>query len=121
MLRRTAGIDSDIRHKLGLLERRLGGIDEISLSRRVFGLVQLNGNNRYYRFLMRICELIFRSLLPAQDGKGYQFEDVLEDEVRMRKVFEDSVRNFYRLEQRKYRLWKRRIGMGFGWGSHEGW
>jgi 5-methylcytosine-specific restriction enzyme subunit McrC len=38
------------------------------------------------------------------DGKGHRFKDVVRDEREMARVFEAFVRNFYRLEQTRYRV-----------------
>jgi 5-methylcytosine-specific restriction enzyme subunit McrC len=37
--------------------------------------------------------------LPDEKGSGFAFHDVLRDETKMARVFEDFVRNFYRAEQ----------------------
>jgi 5-methylcytosine-specific restriction enzyme subunit McrC len=51
---------------------------------------------------MKVAELAFDSLLPDPRGEGFAFHDVLRDERKMARVFEDFVRNFYRAEQHRY-------------------
>jgi 5-methylcytosine-specific restriction enzyme subunit McrC len=55
--------------------------------------------------LLNVCELIHRSALPepAADGRT-RFVDFRRDERLMAQLFEAFVRNFYRLEQRRFRV-----------------
>ena len=56
-------------------------------------------------FLLNICELIYHSTLPAPAADGrVRFRDFRRDEGLMARLFEQFVRNFYRLEQRRYRV-----------------
>ncbi len=56
-------------------------------------------------FLLNVCELIQASALPepAADGRT-RFRDFRRDEPLMARLFEAFVRNFYRLEQRRYHV-----------------
>ncbi|RSK49520.1 5-methylcytosine restriction system specificity protein McrC [Hymenobacter rigui] len=56
-------------------------------------------------FLLNVCELIQQSTLPTPDATGTsRFRDFRRDEALMARLFEQFVRNFYRLEQRRYRV-----------------
>ncbi|MDU0370752.1 hypothetical protein ACFPAF_10135 [Hymenobacter endophyticus] len=56
-------------------------------------------------FLLNLCELIQQSALPAPDEAGtFRFRDFRRDEALMARLFEQFVRNFYRLEQRQFRV-----------------
>ncbi|GGG45102.1 5-methylcytosine restriction system specificity protein McrC [Hymenobacter glacieicola] len=56
-------------------------------------------------FLLNVCELIQQSALPAPDTEGpTRFRDFRRDERLMALLFEQFVRNFYRLEQRRFRV-----------------
>ena len=92
------------RHELALLVRRFEAVADIRLTANVFGRVQLSRNNRQYAMLMQLCEFVFHSTLPDQQGSGARFADILEDEVRMSAVFEDFLRNFYGHEQQVFRV-----------------
>jgi 5-methylcytosine-specific restriction enzyme subunit McrC len=61
-------------------------------------------------FLLHICELIYETALPApaDDGRG-RFVDFRRDERLMARLFEQAVRNFYRREQRQYRVFAETI------------
>ncbi|WP_400192579.1 hypothetical protein [Hymenobacter sp. B81] len=62
-------------------------------------------------FLLNVCELIYRTALPEPDAAGRtRFHDFRRDEGLMAQLFERFVRNFYRLEQRRYRVSSETIG-----------
>jgi 5-methylcytosine-specific restriction enzyme subunit McrC len=56
-------------------------------------------------FLLHLCELIYETALPtpAESSRG-RFVDFRRDERLMARIFEQAVRNFYRREQRQYRV-----------------
>jgi 5-methylcytosine-specific restriction enzyme subunit McrC len=100
----VTGINNELAHELRMLARMLGDVSEPHLSRSLFRRVQIYRNNAFYDFLIRICELIYETTLPERDGDRYRFSDILRDEQKMARIFEDFVRNFYRLEQTQYRV-----------------
>jgi 5-methylcytosine-specific restriction enzyme subunit McrC len=51
---------------------------------------------------MKVAELVHEALLPEEGTGRFRFADLLRDERKMALVFEEFVRNFYRLEQRLY-------------------
>ncbi|WP_167856987.1 5-methylcytosine restriction system specificity protein McrC [Hymenobacter aquaticus] len=56
-------------------------------------------------FLLNICTLLHQSALPAPDAAGRsRFRDFRRDERLMAQLFEAFVRNFYRHEQRRFRV-----------------
>lgn len=95
----TTGISAQLREQLSRLGKALGGITEIHLSRGVFRRVQLQGNNRFYRFLLDVCQLVFESIMVDEATGTRRFRDFIRDEKRMAKLFEDFVFNFYRIER----------------------
>jgi 5-methylcytosine-specific restriction enzyme subunit McrC len=79
-------------------------VAEIQLSAHCFRRVVVSRNNREYRFLMRLCEFVFWSLMPDERGGTARFQQVLDDDVRMSAVFEDFLRNFFQLNRTEYRV-----------------
>ena len=81
-----------------VLRKALDGFAEVGdlrVTAHHFHRVQLHRNNRSYRFLLHLCELIHGSLLPQKSaGAPRRFRDFTRDEKLMAKVFEDFVRNF---------------------------
>ncbi len=91
--------DKDIQDQLTGLYRRLHEIDEVRLSASLFNRVQLHRNNAFYDFPLKICELIYNNLLVSEDTGKSKFRDFVQDRKKMAKVFEDFVRNFYKIER----------------------
>lgn len=79
-----------IRHALSLL----ADIEPVHIDSRIFHRYQLHRNNRHYRLLMHICQLLHELYLPTQESGHRRFRSILEDEIVMHRVFESFVRQF---------------------------
>ncbi len=106
-------LDSSLKSEIVEIIRMLHEVETIPLSKRIFGMVQLHSNNYFYDFLMKICELIYESLIPDKKEGIYKFKDFIEDKRKMNMVFENFVRNFYRLEQSQYKVRREEIVWDF--------
>ena len=96
---RVEDLDGQMKDRITGLHRRFQEVDEIELSNAVFGRVQVHRNNAFYDFLLKICELIFDNLLASETPGKSKFRDFLQDDhQQMGALFEDFVRNFYKLE-----------------------
>jgi len=104
VLSRGPTMSTELAHSLRAIERTMANVSDVRLSADMFRRVQLSRHNGQYAVLMKLCEFVFRSTLPEDGGSGARFADVLNDEVRMSKVFEDFLRNFYRHEQSQYHV-----------------
>jgi len=102
-------LDSTLRKKLLVLHRSLGNIDDVPLGKFLFRKVQLQSNNRFYRFLLNICELVQASWLVDERTGQYKFRDFIRDDHRMAKLFEDFILNFFKIERRDLEVRKERI------------
>ncbi|GAB3297150.1 hypothetical protein GCM10027511_11610 [Hymenobacter humi] len=61
-------------------------------------------------FLLHVCELVWQSALPEPTAQGRsRFSDFRRDEVLMARLFEQFTRNFFRREQRRYRVYAETI------------
>lgn len=103
-LARVDRLEPDYAHELKHVVRRLQAVSDIRLSAEAFRNVQLSRHTRDYLPLLKLCEMVFRSLMPDENGQGSRFADILDDEVTMSAVFEDFLRNFYAYEQRAFRV-----------------
>ncbi|NOJ39981.1 5-methylcytosine restriction system specificity protein McrC [Bradyrhizobium australiense] len=92
-------IAPSLAHELRLICGRMGAVSVLRLRPGLFRNVQLSRNNAQYSALMRLCEFVCRAMLPDEVGSGSRFFDILRDEERMSRVFEDFLRNFYFYEQ----------------------
>ena len=98
-LARVADLDEGVRRDLVGVHRQLAGVREVALSRTVFGQVRLHAGNAVYRLLLSTCALAHDLLLPREDGEGYRLHDLVRDEARMARLFEDFLVGFYRRER----------------------
>jgi len=104
VLSRGPTMGTELAHSLRMVERTMANVSDVRLSADLFRRVQLSRHNGQYAVLMKLCEFVFRSTLPEEGGSGARFADVLKDEVRMSKIFEEFLRNFYRHEQSEYQV-----------------
>jgi len=102
-------LDKDLRKKLNVLHRDLRGIDDIPLSRLIFRKVQLHSNNRFYKFLLNICELVLDSWLVDEKTGKYKFRDFIRDDGKMARLFENFILNFFKTERSDLDVRKERI------------
>src|SRR4051812_39788839 len=96
-LSRCSDLEKDMRHDLRALAQRFFDVSDIQLTPRCFRQITISRSNREYGFLMRLCEFVFWSRMPDQQGSTARFYQVLDDEVRMSVVFEHFLRNFFQL------------------------
>ena len=101
-LSRARGLTREHGHELRLVSLRMSDVGDIRLTGDCFQRVQLSRNTGQYASVLKLCELIFRNLLPEEGGHGARFANILEDEVTMSAVFEEFLRNFYAHEQRTF-------------------
>lgn len=101
-LLRADRVNSELKKGLRLACGKLSGIDRIEITSSLFNQVQLHRNNGYYSFLLFVCQLVHSLKLPDHGAGHGKFNDLLSDEKVMEKVFEEFLRNFYRLKQREF-------------------
>jgi len=92
------GLDRRLHDELRALSRSLGGVRSVHLHKQLFRMVQLHGNNGFYRFLLNLCELILDTSLSTEEEGQYRFREFVRDPKRMPALFEAFVYNFYRRE-----------------------
>ena len=106
----------ELRPRLRTSYMRLREVSDIRLSKRAFASVQLHRNTRSYRLPIDVCRLLFDHLIPTEKQGRYRFHDFSRDEVRMRKLFERFLFNFYKHEQSWFKVRRTR----FPWLKAEG-
>jgi 5-methylcytosine-specific restriction enzyme subunit McrC len=105
-------VDSKLRYELARLVRKFNGVDLIRLTASVFKRVQIYQNNSFYAFLTNVCELVYLQGTPNSELGDIKIRDFSRDEVKMRKVFQDFVFNFYKLNQKQYSVSSERLTWG---------
>ena len=106
-LTRTKGIDPLQKMELAKLQKMFLGVDLIEIKGSHFKQIKLNRNNRFYGFVMNVCYLIYESTFPSEEKGKYKFSDFTRDDNKMNQLFEAFIRNFYRIEQRKFNTVKK--------------
>ena len=106
-LTRTKGLDKQLKDELVSLQRMLSDIDQIEITNSLFKQVRLNRNNRFYGFVMNVCQIIYESTFPSKEHGKYKFSDFTRDDNKMNQLFEAFIRNFYKIEQQKYKTVKK--------------
>lgn len=74
-----------------------------------FKKVKIHRNNYHYGFLMNICFLIYKNLILTKNKGESQFKDFIRDEKEMAYIFENFVRNFYKVKQDKFSVRRENI------------
>lgn len=97
-LYRTEELDSKLRHEIKTVLWRMNEVSEIRISDGSFRQIDMPKNNILHSFLLNISELIHLNLLPNQIEGHFTFRDFVQDERQMAKVFEEFLRNFYKIE-----------------------
>jgi 5-methylcytosine-specific restriction enzyme subunit McrC len=97
-LTQIQGLSPTLKQEIRTIIYRLHEVSEIVLTDTIFHQVQINRNNSFYVFLLNVSELIYQNLLINEETGSFQFKDFLRDERQMARLFEEFVRNFYKIE-----------------------
>ncbi len=105
------GLPLALRREVSEVRRRLPtSVVPLVPAAPVFGALRRQRLAAAAAFLLHLCELIFDTSLPAPAaGSRSRFTDFRRDERLMARLFEQAVRNFYRREQRQYRVFAETI------------
>lgn len=79
-------------------------ITPIKINSSLFKNIKFHRNNRYYEFIINICKIINENLLPTDDKGNFKFYDFRLDERKMNKIYENFLFNFYKIEQKNYKV-----------------
>jgi len=109
LLTRTKGLDKGLKNELVSLLKMFSGIQQIEIKNSLFKQVKLNRNNHFYGFIMNVCQIIYENTLPSEEQGKFKFSDFTRDENKMNQLFESFIRNFYKIEQRKFSTVKREL------------
>ena len=105
-------VDARLRSELARLVRKFNDVDLIRLTASVFKRVQIHQNNSFYAFLTNVCELVYLQGTPNSVQGDLIIRDFSRDDIKMRKVFQDFVFNFYKLNQKQYSVSSERLNWG---------
>ena len=108
-LLRSESLDQKLRNPIRTAYRRFVDVSDVRLSPRMFGAVQLHRNISSYQLLLNICRLLFDFLVPDPSTGKWRFNDLTQDEVLMRRIFEQFLFNFYQNEQSEWSVRRPKI------------
>ena len=91
------------------LYRQLDKVSAIPLTTDLFNQLPGRLPNKYYPRVLSLCQMIHQNLLPEPGGESFLFQDFLEDEQQMGRLFELFVRNFLKQEQQVFRVKSEKI------------
>lgn len=97
-LLKTTNLNQDLKRDIRFLRTMFGEISALKLDAARFKQVWLNRNNRFYAFVLNVCELVYRSTLPSETAGEFVFTDFTRDAAQMSRLFEAFARSFYRRE-----------------------
>jgi 5-methylcytosine-specific restriction enzyme subunit McrC len=100
----VAELDATLAEELRDLFRRMPGVQEVRITGQSFRRLTLGSNNRYYGFLLDICELVYRNLLVDERTGAMKFRDFTRDDAQMARLFERFLFRFYAREQTVFRV-----------------
>lgn len=92
-LLQVKSLNIGVRNGLRDVYRKLNGISEPKLHRRMFFDAKIHRNNRAYAFLISVCYLVFENLKINEDSGEAVFREFSQE--NMGKLFENFIRNFY--------------------------
>lgn len=111
-LLKTSQLTPENHKEIKTLIFKMPDIEQIQIKSKHFLEVRLNRNNQYYKYLLKICELFYYYLLPTEQTGQYLIKSILRDKRKMAHVFEEFLRNFFKLHKPEYivgsktRKWK---------------
>lgn len=98
------GIERETKDLLHRQIEALRRVDRVYITSGLFRRVHLHRNNRFYRFLLNVCELLHDSKLPEQREGKIRFQDFVRDPKRMPYLFQNFVKGFYKREQKQFQV-----------------
>jgi 5-methylcytosine-specific restriction enzyme subunit McrC len=92
----------ELRHSLRQLTRSLDGIALIELNIDFIRRQQLGHNDRDYRLMLAICELLLQRQMPTETAGKHTLPAIERDALVLYNVYERFVANFYRIRLKGY-------------------
>ena len=105
-LTKIPNLSLTLKQEIRTIIYRLHEINEIILTNTIFHQVQINRNNSFYAFLLNISELIYQNILINEETGIFKFKDFLRDKRQMARLFEEFIRNFYKVEIPEAKVFK---------------
>src|SRR5688572_7156039 len=95
---------NELRHQLRTLAKSLDSVDLIQLNYDLIRRTGLNENDRDYKLMLAICELIYQRNIPMDASVKNKLPTLNRDELTLHLIYEKFVANFYRLHLKGWRV-----------------
>lgn len=89
-------IGNDIKHRLRWLTRAMEGINLIELKLNFIHRQQLGRNDRDYKLMLAICELLLLRQMPTESAGHNRLPTIERENLVMHSVYEKFIANFYK-------------------------
>jgi 5-methylcytosine-specific restriction enzyme subunit McrC len=86
---------SNLSHSLRLIFRSLNEVDIIEIRPDHFKTQQIGRNDRDYKMMLSLCELIYLHKMPIDSGNNKQLPDLMRKTLVMHEIYEKFIANFY--------------------------
>lgn len=106
LLIKVGNLSANIKARLKRLAPYFTNVSLIPLTATQFKLPRIHQNNHQYRFILNLCELLYRQVLIEEGSGNYQFKDFDITDQKMASLFEAFVRNFYKKECPNYKVYR---------------
>lgn len=95
-------VDKEYKIKFRMLLRNFSNVNRIDINNVYWNGINYNKNNKKYRLIMNLCELISDGLILKEENGKNSFATFIKDNA-MAKLYEKFVFNFYKYELRDVR------------------
>ena len=112
-LLRVNNLDKGLKNELHQHFQKLPPISEIKIRNSHFKQIRLHRNNYHYDFVLKVCQIINENLFIDESSGNYKFKDFTREDKQMARLFEDFVRNFYKIEQSDFKVKRDNIKWNF--------
>lgn len=102
-------LDKGLRNELQSIQWKLQNVSDVELSVKTIDKVVIHRNNYFYHFLLSVCRLIAQNAVLDEETGEHVFKDFIQDEVKMRYLFEDFTKNFYKIHAKEYHVHREHI------------
>ncbi|MEO9887064.1 MAG: 5-methylcytosine-specific restriction endonuclease system specificity protein McrC [Balneola sp.] len=107
------GLDHTLKEQIRKILLMFPPISLISLSQSHFKQARIDRNNRFYKFILNVCHIIYESSLPDEKTGEWLFQDFTRDERKMAQMFEEFVFQFFRNERPELQVSRKQFSWKF--------
>lgn len=106
-------LDKNLKQQIKKLLYMFPHISTIHIKLTHFKQIRLHRNNRFYDFILKVCQIIHENILPGEEVGTFLFADFTRDKRKMNRLFEEFIFQFYKIEQSKFKVKREQINWQF--------